>query len=219
MTIEAKYILFDFDGVFADTEPFHYEAFKKTLNKYNIDITWKQYKEKYLAYDDKGAFMKIFLEIKHLKLNNKSIRKLIRQKSIFYNKIIHKIKPYNDAIEFIKKLHKNIKCAIVSGALKKEIEFLLKKFGIMDRFLFIVSADSIKEGKPSPYPYIFAFKELKKFIKNAKKKDVVVIEDSINGVISAKKAGFRVLAVAHTYKPQHLKADYVVRSLKHVKII
>lgn len=219
MFIKAKYLLFDFDGVFADTEPFHYKAFASVCRKYGIRITWNEYKKKFIAYDDKDAFKNIFKMKRGKAPGGALLKKLLEEKSGIIKKMLPDVKPYEDAVEFIKELPSKIKCGIVSGALKSEILFLLKKFGIYNRFIFILSAEDLKIGKPSSYPYLYAFRILKKFDRAIKKNDVVVVEDSINGVISAKNAGFRVLAVTHTYPSGLLKANYVTGDLRSVRII
>ena len=54
-----KAIIFDFDGIIADTEPIHLEAFRIVLKEINIELSDQDYYKKYLAYDDKTLFKKI----------------------------------------------------------------------------------------------------------------------------------------------------------------
>ena len=57
-----KAIIFDFDGIIAHTEPIHLEAFQKTLNDIDIDLSDEEYYEKYIAFDDKTLFQEILKE-------------------------------------------------------------------------------------------------------------------------------------------------------------
>lgn len=205
-----KVYFFDFDGVIADTELLHFDAFNKVLKKFNIKITKKEYFDEYLAYDDKGCFKKVFIKKLNKKLTTKKLQKLVDDKTKILMRQIKffGVKYYEDAIKFINYLYSNFESylCIVSGALKQEIYFVLKKLKLYDKFSLIISAEDVKNGKPSPEPFIIAKKQLekktgKKFLKN----EILVIEDSINGVKSAIKAGFDVVAVAHTYPVEKFK--------------
>lgn len=205
-----KLILFDFDGVIVDTEWLHFLAFNKVLNNFGIKITKSEYLNKYLAYDDKGCFFRVFQEKLNKQLTNKEIKKLVLEKTkILMSLLKRNFNYYKDAVEFIKhvrKNFKNIKLCIVSGALRKEINYVLKKLNIKKVFSVVISAEDVKNGKPSPEPYLTAKHAAeKKFNNKFKNDEILVVEDSINGIIAAKNAGFKVIAVAHTYKLNKLK--------------
>lgn len=217
-------IFFDFDGVIADTEWIHYKMFNSVLKPYGISITKKEYLQKYLAYDDKGCFKTVFLDKLNQQLTDKEVNKLVVKKNKLLMKQLKKgFKFYKDAVNFINYVadnFKHIKLCIVSGALKEEIVYITKKLKIFDRFTKIISAEDVKNGKPSPEPFLvakkFCEKKLRKKIKND---EILVIEDSLNGISSAKQAKFKVLAVAHTYnlkKLKQLKPDYAVKSLQEL---
>ena len=222
--LNFKLIFFDFDGVIVDTEWQHFAAFNEILSNYGIKITKKEYMEEYLAYDDKGCFVKVFKNKQNKDLSKTEVQNLIKQKTeILMEKIREKIKVYYDAIKFINFLSKNfkdIKLCIVSGALKQEILFILKKLNLDKKFFLIISAEDVNKGKPSPEPFLIAKKKTENLLNKKFKKDkILVIEDSINGVKAAKKAGFDVLAVAHTYSVRKLKLlnpNYVVKNLTTV---
>jgi len=154
-------------------------------------------------------------------LSKEEVQNLIKQKTeILMNEIKKKIKVYHDTIKFINFISekfKDIKLCIVSGALKTEIVFILKKLKLDKKFFLIISAEDVKNGKPSPEPFLLAKQKAENLLnKRFNKNEILVIEDSINGIKSALDAGFDVLAVAHTYplrKLQLLKPNFVVKSL------
>jgi beta-phosphoglucomutase len=100
---------------------------------------------------------------------------------------------------------------IVSGALEHEIRFALARIGVADRVAFIVAAEHCAQCKPDPEGYLRGVELL-----GGAKDGVVVIEDSLAGIQSAKAAGLRCAAVAHSYTPEELAragADVVVATL------
>ena len=56
MTSALQAIVFDFDGVIADSEPLHLRAFQKTLQEQGLELSTRDYYTHYLGYDDKGLF-------------------------------------------------------------------------------------------------------------------------------------------------------------------
>lgn len=205
-----KYIFFDFDGVIVDTEKLHFDSFNQIISDYRIKITKKEYFDKYLSYDDKRCFKEVFLTKLNKKLSMSEIKFLINKKTkVLMEKIKQKLVVYHDAIQFINFIKKNfpeIKFGIVSGALKKEISYFLTRLKIKKYFSFIISAEDVKKGKPNIEPFVKAKTVAEKILnKKLSKEEVMVIEDSINGIIAAKNGGFIVVGVAHTYSLNLLK--------------
>lgn len=206
---KIKFIFFDFDGVIADTEWLHFNSFNEVLKKYKIKISKKEYFGKYMACDDKGCFKDVFFDKKRVYLSGKEIRCLISEKTkILMSEIKKNIKYYPDTVEFIQKVKKffpDIRFGIVSGALRKEIKYILTRLKLSRYFSFIISAEDVKNGKPNPEPFIKAIAVAKKFFNGRlSAEEVIVVEDSINGLKSSKKLGFNLIAVAHTYPGKKL---------------
>ena len=129
-----KAIIFDFDGVIADTEPIHLEAFKIVLNDHGIVMTDEQYFNKYLAYDDKTLFEKIFTD-NGSEITENIINQLIEEKHILITELFSKhVAIFPGIDDFIKRSAEKYTLAIASGALKSEIEFILKKYGLINYF-------------------------------------------------------------------------------------
>jgi len=111
---------------------------------------------------------------------------------------------------------------VASGALRHEIETILKTLGLLDHFRAIVAAEDVSQGKPEPEIYLKALAALNASGKNGKPieaADCVVIEDSKEGIRGARRAGMKCLAVTNSHPAELLSdADAVVKSLENVKL-
>lgn len=210
-----KAVIFDFDGVIADTEHVHYEAFKKVLNLNNYDLTENEYYSNYLAYDDKTFFVKYY-EHNNLDLNKDFLNRLLRNKSEAFDTLIsNNIKIYPGVIDFTKHIASKYRLAIGSGALKKEIIQILGIIHINSLFEIIIAADDVAECKPNPEVYNKVLAKLNNNQDSRIKADeCIVIEDSFFGIKAAKSAGMKCVAVTNSYPKEKLKeADLIIDSL------
>jgi beta-phosphoglucomutase len=96
--------------------------------------------------------------------------------------------------------------AIVSGALRDEIEFALEKMGLAGVFACIFSAEDTPRCKPDPMGYTLCVDALAARIGAKAASGALVVEDSLAGIEAAKGAGLTCLAVAHSYPERELLA-------------
>jgi HAD superfamily hydrolase (TIGR01509 family) len=94
--------------------------------------------------------------------------------------------------------------AVVSGALRDEIEFALARMGLAGVFDPIVSAEDTKRCKPDPMGYEICVAQLAARLGAEGARGALVIEDSLAGIEAAKRAGLACLAVAHSYPEKEL---------------
>src|SRR5262249_15794291 len=112
MKAHLKAILFDCDGIIADTEPLHLAAFKQTLADEGIHLTDKQYYEEYLALDDRGCFKKAYSHYTK-KLSARKLAELIARKSQYFEPVLEKnLKLLPGVAEFIKTASQSYPLAI-----------------------------------------------------------------------------------------------------------
>ena len=98
--------------------------------------------------------------------------------------------------------------AIASGALTHEIEEILERTGLRPLFPVIVGADQTARSKPHPEPYQTAFARLKAHAgQELEPWRSVAIEDSKWGLVSARGADLRLVAVTNTYPAAELRAE------------
>lgn len=218
-----KAVIFDFDGVIADTEPVHFAAFRDVLNEEGYLLSKDEYYGKYLAYDDKTLFSKFYSSYK-IELPKKDLDRLLIRKSHLYDELAKdEMKIFPGVNSFLENIKYKFRIAIGSGALKKEIINALEILGIHKYFELIISADDVEKCKPNPEVYNKVLDSLN--TANTAKRDLImaseciVIEDSIYGIEAAKKAGMRCIAVTNTYHSSDLSgADVVVERLDSLSL-
>jgi len=209
-------LIFDFNGVLADDDPIHMEAFRKVAKEEELSFTNDEYMEKYLPLNDWDCFKTLYAEngrdLPPLKLID-----LIRRKSTYYfQEIAEKTVLFEDAAKIVRTAAARCQLAIASGARRDEILHILKKASLENCFSTIISAEDVKFGKPHPEPFSFAHEKLMKGDPSLKASECVAIEDSLGGIQSAHEAGMRCLAIAHSYRPDRLrsaKPEWIIDSL------
>jgi HAD superfamily hydrolase (TIGR01509 family) len=213
-------IIFDCDGVIADTEPLHFAAFQRVLAEEGITLTREDYYSHYLALDDRGCFRKVFSSSGKPLTQDRLIDLIARKASYIEPVMRAQISLFPGAAEFIRGSAKQYPLAVASGALRREIELILECGRVEDCFQAIVSAEDVTRGKPDPESFLKALALINERNGYAiAPGECLVIEDSIHGIQAARLAGMRRLAVTNTYsKDQLSEADSVVDSLAEFSV-
>lgn len=214
-------ILLDCNGIIIDDEPIHLRLFQQVLREEGLPLSRKEYFERYLALDDKSCFRDVLRRYRRPATAG-IVRGLIARKARYYKKaIVNEVRIFPGVKSFIRRCAKDFPLAVVSGALRHEIEWVLKYAGIRKLFRVIVSARDVKAGKPDPECYLKGFKALRRLprfrAEALKASECAAIEDSVHGVQAAKAAGMKCVAVTNSYSRSRLKeADLVVKSLRDI---
>jgi len=212
-------VVFDFDGVIVDSEPLHFSLFRRLLGEEGIVLTREQYDAIYLGMDDRECFTEALT--RHGKTAAlPRVPELIERKSaLLMSTIADHVPLLPGAVDFVRALATSFPLAICSGALRREIEAMLKQAGILSCFVGIISAEDVSHGKPNPEGFTKALALLNRTQNPAPPiapASCLAIEDSLAGIEAARAAGMRCLAVANSYPAAALKqagAEAVVASL------
>jgi len=209
-------LIFDFNGVLADDDPIHMEAFRQVVVEEGLCFTDEEYLDTYLPLNDWDCFKTLYH--RHARpLSAGKLDDLIRRKSVYYFQAIeHKTVLFAEAASAVKAGAGRFPVAIASGARRDEILHILKSGALDGYFAAIVSAEDVQFGKPHPEPFLRAHEKLKERDPSLETSACVAIEDSIGGIQSAHAAGMRCLAVAHSYKPDRLsqaRPEWIIDSL------
>ena len=215
----VRAVVFDFDGVIANTEPLHFRAFGDVLAAEGITLTEAEYYERYLGYNDERAFREIAVERGRV-WNERTIANLIARKAILTEELEARGSIlFPGARDIIERLAFKCPLAIASGALRSEIERTLVRERLTLHFAVIVAGDDGGASKPAPDPYLRAVERLSNARPSAVPllhADCVAVEDSPWGLESARAAGLSTVGVAHTYSHDALAggADVVIDRLE-----
>jgi beta-phosphoglucomutase len=220
MTSALQAIVFDFDGVIADSEPLHLRAFQKTLGEEGLALTTRDYYARYLGYDDAGLFQALARD-RAMAIDGVQIASLVARKAEVLQEMLQDARVlFPGAADFIRAAAAEVPIAIASGALRHEILEILQSASLDGLFAAVVAAGDTEHSKPSPAPYRLAFERLQ-----SKSRDLldvrrcVAIEDSRWGLESARDAGLRCVAVTTSYAPNELPAaELVVGSLSELTL-
>jgi beta-phosphoglucomutase len=204
-------VVFDFDGVIVDSEPLHLSAYQEVLSSLGGPLPREEYYARYLGYDDQGVFRAV-AEARGWQLDDGRIEELIAEKSRVFQGMLGEDVLYPGARSCIERLAAVWPLGIASGALRHEIEAILRRTGLAPHFRFIVAAGDTTASKPAPDPYRRAAE-----LHGVAPEACVAVEDSRWGIDSAKTAGLPCVAITNTYPVAELMtADIIITSLKEL---
>jgi HAD superfamily hydrolase (TIGR01509 family) len=216
-----KAVIFDFNGIIVDDEPIHFRLFQKVLGEEGIRLSEDAYYERYLGFDDRGAFSAGFRE-NNRPLDESKLHQLIERKALYYQDAIREqVAIFPGVTKLVSSLGKALPLAVASGALRDEIVTILRTAGLFDHFAAVVSAEDVARGKPEPEIFLKALALLNERRTDAaiEAGECVVIEDSKEGVRGARRAGMKCLAVTNSHPAEILgEANAIVTSLEEVTL-
>ncbi len=213
-------VIFDFDGVIADSEMTHFAAFNQALKPYQVRISKQQYFEEYLGLTDRDL-LRALVDQGTLKIEESQIEAVAKKKTDIFEETA-KTAPIIDGVsEFLNLLEQNnITMAICSGALLTEIELILDKAKLRSFFEVIVSAEQVAKGKPAPDGFLLTLKKLNQRSNGPiKANECVVVEDSRWGLEAAVAAGMHTVAVTNSYAADEVGlAEIIVSNLSELTV-
>jgi beta-phosphoglucomutase family hydrolase len=209
-TFEA--VLWDLDGVIADTGTYHCRAWQDVFDKRGVSFTEEDFRRHFGQRNDT-----IIRDTIGVSISSEELDIIANEKEENYRRRLAdtNIEPLPGAIELIRSLgQNNIKMAIASSAPMENIQPIIRGLGIEDCFQAIAWGREVAKGKPSPQIFSLAATKLESAPRNC-----VVIEDSVAGVAAAKRAGMKCIAVTNSHPRNSLKeADLIVDTLETVSI-
>lgn len=205
-------IIFDLDGVLADSHPAHKQAWSELLSSLGLNISPEEL-EYVVEGRKRDEIMRHFLG----KLSNEQIREYGLKKDSLFTKYSSGLQTIPGVREFVGEVHAaGIATAVASSAGRKRVEANLRQLGISDYFPVVITGDDVINGKPDPALFIKAAERL-----NLPSEETLVCEDAVNGVQAAKAAGMKCLAIASAGREMMLSgagADKIIRDFSSLAL-
>jgi len=207
--IYTKAIIFDMDGVITDTMRYHYFAWKRVFKTVDVCVTRL---DVYKREGQRGITSILGMcHDKGIVISRAKAQDLLNQKEALFKKIFKK-RFIAGSRRFVQNMsRKGFRLALVTGTSFHEVQRILPQ-NLRTRFEVVVTGCDVRRGKPSPDPFQKALKSLK-----MKARDAIVIENAPLGVLSAKRAHLRCLALETSLPRSYLKkADKVFSSYQEL---
>jgi HAD superfamily hydrolase (TIGR01509 family) len=206
-----KNIIFDLDGVIVDSEPVHFKAHKKSIEKFGIQLSKGDYLKYGVARGDEFLFASMSKKFGK-KINLEKARMFKRK---YFEELLQKELRLREGIDVLLSFLKDrYSLAVASSSRGETIEAVLEKFEIFQYFEVVVGGDDVENVKPAPDIYLKVVAEL-----NAAAGECIAIEDSETGLLAAKAAGLKCIAVPTEFTGMHdfSQADFLVEDLLAIK--
>jgi HAD superfamily hydrolase (TIGR01509 family) len=203
MPSPVEAILFDFDGVLADTEPLHFECWIEVLRPLGMSLTWDNYAAHCIGISDRE-----FLEtLGRVATPPRGIdelwplyplkKQLFAQRAVTGNLIDPALKQLLQSLT-------SVPLAVVTSSSKLEISAILHAEKVLGLFRVAVYGDEVANLKPHPEPYLTAMNRLG--VSSA-----LALEDSSSGIRSARAAGCEVIEVPSPAEVPRLLRERLAR--------
>jgi beta-phosphoglucomutase len=206
--VVLKAVLFDFNGVIIKDELIHRELIDELLLSENLTPQGKEFWQVSVGRTDKACLYEL-LKLRGRFVTDDYLDKLIAKKAIAYRQRLEQLDTlpiYPEVVEFIQQMYASgYKLAVVTGAIRSEVELVLQQAKIDKYFETIVSGDEISQSKPDPEGYLLAIERLNELDTDLDllPSECIAIEDTFAGLQAVKSAGIQAVAIANTY-PFHM---------------
>ncbi len=204
-----KAIIFDMDGVISDTQKLHSRVESELLSRFDINITSEEITQRYSGVKTK-EFMSQLLTDKAVEFD---IIELLIEKwqkmEELADKTVDPIDGIFELLDLCKTL--NLKTAVGTASNINYATKVLNSLNIFDKFDFIVSGDMVNAGKPEPDIFLLAADKI-----GILPNECVVIEDGVNGMIAANRAGMKCIGLVKNIDTNRYTTQNQILSLREI---
>lgn len=200
-------LIFDLDGLLADTERLHCKAYQDSLSQWGFYVSEDDYSEHWIR---RGGSIGEFIDSRGCKIDPEVIRVT---KAKRYNELVKaEAKPMPGALALLDRL-KEKKLALATSSYREAAYAVIRALNIETYFSCIATRGDVVRIKPYPDLFLFAARVLGEAPRNC-----LVFEDSEKGIAAAHAAGMASIAVpnVHTLDHDFSKATMVVQSLEEI---
>jgi beta-phosphoglucomutase len=206
-------VIFDMDGVIVDSALAHKKAIEKFCRRHEFPFSEDKFRKGIFGKTNRFWLSDVFNIT-----SAEQIKKYSEEKEFIYrNNYGHLVTPVQGIVSFVRSLdEKGIAKAVATSAPRANVEFILNRVGIAQYFNVVLDDASVKNSKPDPEIYTKTAEKLK-FLPET----CIVIEDSLSGIESAKRAKCKVIALTTTHSIGELSksgADLIVKDFDGITL-
>ncbi len=209
-----KALIFDFDGLIMDTESPEVEAWQAVYARYGQVFPLEEWIDKvvgsYVENLDPGARL---AELTGEPVDGQALKREVRSMRLAKHAMLPALPGVRDYIQEARRL--GLRLAIASSSPHAWVEGYLRQLGLLEYFEMVICREDVLEVKPAPDLFLRALAVLEVLPEQA-----LVFEDSFNGVLAAKRAKIRVVAVPNpiTARGSMGQPDLQLHSLADIKL-
>jgi HAD superfamily hydrolase (TIGR01509 family) len=201
-------VIFDLDGLLADTEKLHLSAYQTAFSKLGFELSGQEYTNHWIRC---GQGTDAFIAQRNLAIDPNFVR---REKARLYKKLVSSsAKPMPGARELLCLLQSKKQMGLATSSHPNDAYAVLKALDFEDFFCCVATKGSVERIKPYPDIFLYVANEM-----NILPENCLVMEDAEKGILAADAAGMKSIAVPnrHTMSNDFSKATLVVNSLEEV---
>ena len=181
----AQYLLWDHDGVLVDTERWYFEATRIALARVDVELS----KERYLELMSSGRSCWDLARASEVPAHEIRVRRAERDE-IYREYLRTEPIEIEGVAEVLAELAIDHRMAIVTGSQRDDIDLIHAGRDLLRHFEFVLTIEDYARSKPNPDPYLAG---LDRF--GAQPHEAIAIEDSAEGLRSARGAGLRCVVI------------------------
>ena len=189
-------IVFDMDGVVIDSEPIHDQSHRIIFGLHDLPVPAEAYPS-FKGIPERKLFERVVSEFGS---DEHDVDTLTVSKEETFLSLMPDMRPIPGALDFIRLAKSQTRLALTTSATSRYQRFAFDRFDLDRFFEVVVTAEDIHRHKPDPEPYQETAKRL-----GLAPEMCLVIEDSVNGVRSAQRAGCHVAGITTSFSAGELK--------------
>ena len=217
--MKIKGIILDVDGVVVYSEQVHLRTINQVLRPYGIKYTFKEHASKYIGTGAKHILAALLKDHK-IKVKPRELARLVSRRRQLFQKLVKRdglraVAGIRNFAQFVR--NEKLKIAFASGGHRKNVIASVRAAKLPLKKYVFVTEEEVRRIKPYPDLFLKAAKKLR-----LKPSQCVVVEDSPAGLVAAKRAGMKVIALLTT-TPRKLiakeKPDLIVSDFRDKQIL
>ncbi len=213
--MDIRAIALDMDGVVLDSEGFHGRCGRGVCRRNGLVVPpgeWETFKGKRAH-----VIFSLIVE-RHGNGRPYDIEKLVQEwRRAFLRGAKNNIKLFQGVLNFLSFAKRRFSGTSLVTSSGKEVQaYMFEIFRLHRYFDVVVTGSDVAQGKPHPEPYLTAAERLK-----VRPKELLAVEDSKNGIVSAREAGCVVVGIATSYEREELMnygAHYAVGDFRKLQL-